>query len=141
MERILIFFALFLTATACGPRIISGTVTDRNGNPVERALVRIAPGEVELVTDSSGYFQVDYLRDKSGERVKLGARTDYVFEVFKPGYHLYGSDPVFYKRGEFLLEPITLKEDTIRVVGSDSNIDPEQYPDRTHSSGASYEGE
>ena len=86
MVRTLLILTACLWATACGPRIISGKVMDRNGNPVDRALVRIEPGNVELVTDSTGYFQVDYLRDDLGERVKLDARTDYSFEIFKPGY-------------------------------------------------------
>ena len=84
---------------------------------------------------------IDYYRDELGDLGKLKPRTEYQFEVFKAGYHLYKSGAVYYKRGEFLLEPITLKEDTIRVMGNDSNIDPELYPDRSHSAGASYEGE
>jgi len=138
----LLLLGLFsMTAAACAPRVISGNVMDRNGNPIERANVRVAPGQVEQITDASGYFMIDYYRDELGELGKLKARTDYQFEVFKAGYHLYKSDAVYYKRGEYILEPITLKEDTIRVMGNDSNIDPELYPDRSHSAGASYEGE
>ncbi len=141
MRRLLLISLVAVSASACAPRIISGTVLDRNGNPIERANVRVAPGEVEQITDASGYFMIDYYRDEMGEIGRLKPRTEYRFEVFKAGYHLYTSDAVYYKRGEFLLEPITLKEDTIRVMGNDSNIDPELYPDRTHSAGASYEGE
>ena len=129
-----------LVLSACGPRIISGTITDRNGEPIERALVAVSPGNVEVITDQAGLFQVDYLRNEIGERTKLSTRTDYQIEIFKPGYHLERT-PIYYKRGELLMEPITLREDTIRVLGNDSNIDPDLHQDRTHSAGANYEGE
>ena len=61
---------------------------------------------------------LDYLRDEAGERVKLKRRTDYGIEIFKPGYHVLNQD-FYYKRGELLMEPLVLKEDSIRVIGSD----------------------
>ncbi len=132
--------AAFLAAGCATHHAISGSVVDRNGEPVERALVSVQPGNVAIVTDPNGWFQIDYLRDETGERTKLKRRTTYEIEIFKPGYHLQ-QVLVEYKRGELLLEPIVLKEDTIRVVGVDENIDPGAYPDRTQSSGATYEGE
>ena len=45
------------------------------GEPLPRAVVSLVPGNVELVTDRDGRFVIDYLRDQSGERVKLGPVT------------------------------------------------------------------
>ena len=142
MKRILLtlLLAASTTAVAASKHAISGTILDRNGTPVERAIVSVAPGNVQLVTDQNGWFEIDYLRDEAGERTKLGKRTIYEVEIFKAGYHL-ATQTVEYKRGEMILEPITLNEDTIRVVGADENIDPGQFPDRSHSAGAAYEGE
>jgi hypothetical protein len=142
MKRILLplLLAASTVALAAPHHAISGTIVDRNGSPVERAIVSVAPGNVQLVTDQNGWFEIDYLRDESGERTKLGKRTIYEVEVFKAGYHV-STTTVEYKKGELILEPITLKEDTIRIVGADENIDPGQFPDRSHSAGAAYEGE
>jgi len=132
--------ALALGVPGCASHVIHGKVVDRNGEPMERAIVSLAPGNVQLVTDQEGNFQIDYLRDDAGERTKLSKKSDYSIEIFQVGYHV-SNTTLFYKRGELLLDPIVLKEDTIRVVGSDSDIDPGQYSDRTHSAGATYEGE
>lgn len=137
MVATLSFFAFVGCATT---QVIAGSVIDRNGEAVDRAIVTVSPGNVEIITDRQGSFAVDYLRDEAGERTKLERRTDYTVEVFKPGYHL-GTSTFYFKKGELLLEPLTLKEDTIRVVGSSESIDPALYPDRSHSSGANYEGE
>ena len=83
---------------------------------------------------------VDYLRDDSGERIKLKRRTDYGIEIFKPGFHVL-SQEFYFKRGELLMEPMVLKEDSIRVIGSDELYNPDDHRDRTHSSGQSLEGE
>ena len=134
--------ALFAVACAgaCGPHIIQGQIIDRNGEPVPRAIVGLAPGNVEIVTDGEGRFMVDYLRDDSGERIKLKRRTDYGIETFKPGFHVL-SQEFYFKRGELLMEPMVLKEDSIRVIGSDELYNPDDHRDRTHSSGQSLEGE
>ena len=42
---------------------ITGQVIDRNGQPVNRAVISLAPGNVKLVTDREGMFLIDYLRD------------------------------------------------------------------------------
>lgn len=47
----------------------------------------------------------------------------------------------YYKRGELFMEPMVLKEDSIRVIGSDELYSPDDHRDRTHSSGQSLEGE
>ena len=126
---------------SCGhSHVISGSVMDRNGSPIERAIVSLEPGNVELITDSDGGFIIDYLRADDGERIKLDKRTDYTVSVFKPGYH-DADTSFFYKRGELFLEPLTMVEDTIRVETSQDNIDPDQYPDRAQNHGAAYEGE
>ncbi|MCB9794926.1 MAG: hypothetical protein H6741_19680 [Alphaproteobacteria bacterium] len=126
--------------SACAHHAISGQVIDRNGDPVARAIVSVQPGDVQLVTDPEGRFMFDYLRDEDGERVRLDKRTTYEIETFKAGYHIQ-TMPVDYSRGEVELELITLTEDTIRVEGEDTQFDPADFPDRTHSAGGSYEGE
>jgi hypothetical protein len=121
-------------------RAITGTVIDRNGKPVDRVLVSLQPGEVEVITDSEGGFRIDYLRDERGNRINLQRRAEYKIEAFRPGFHV-AELSIYYKRGELEIEALTMVEDTIRVQPGDANIDPAAYPDRTHSSGASYEGE
>lgn len=137
------FLSLALVATtlsACGPHLIKGQIIDRNGQPVARAIVGLQPGNVEIVTDGEGQFMVDYLRDETGERVKLKKRRDYEIEIFKPGFHVL-SQAIYYKRGELLMEPMVLKVDSIRVIGNDEIYDPSDHRDRTHSAGQSLEGE
>lgn len=133
---------LFTLLFACNTHhAVMGTVTDRNGQPVDRVIIKLDPGNVQLVTDQNGYYEIDYLRDdETGERTKFGKRTTYDVEAFKPGFHVQ-SVAVEYKRGEFIVEPIVLKEDTIRVVGTDEDIDPASLPQPTESDGASYQGE
>ena len=131
--------ALMLVGCA-NNRHISGQVIDRNGEPMDRVVVSLQPGNVELVTDSEGRFTIDYLRDDEGERTKLDKRQDYAIELFRPGYHISESS-VYYKKGELILDPLTLTEDTIEIRQSSANIDPAQHPDRTHSAGTNYEGE
>lgn len=121
-------------------RVISGQVVDRNGEPLDKVIVSLSPGDVELVTDSEGNFSIDYLRDDQGNRVKLDKRTEYHLEAFRTGYNVAKLD-FYFKRGQLQLDPITLSEDTIRVEASSDDIDPARYPDQTSSSGANYEGE
>jgi hypothetical protein len=132
--------AILATLSGCGPHIINGAVLDRNGFPVERAIVSLSPGNVEIVTDGHGEFSIDYLRDDVGERIRLDWRNDYEVEVFKAGYHVL-RQTFYYKWGELLLDPIIISEDTIRVSGSDAAYDPAEHGDRTHSAGQSLEGE
>lgn len=132
--------AVFMLTGCVGNRIITGQVIDRNGEPMDRVVVSLQPGNVELVTDSDGRFMIDYLRDEEGERTKLDKRQDYAVELFRPGYHITESSH-YYKKGELIIEPITLTEDTIKIRQSSANIDPDEHPDRTHSSGTNYEGE
>lgn len=119
---------------------IAGTVTNRNGDPIERVNVTLSPGNVEIITDETGKFLIDYLRDDAGNRIKLAKRTDYAVSFFKVGYH-EEKQTFLFKRGALVLEPVTLKEDTIRVDASQDNIDPASFPDRQQNSGGSYEGE
>ena len=140
MRTLTALIGIAAATVGCGPHLIEGQIIDRNGRPVPRAIVGIAPGNVEIVTDGAGKFMLDYLRDEAGERVKLKRRTDYGIEIFKPGYHVLNQD-FYYKRGELLMEPLVLKEDSIRVIGSDELYSPDDHRDRTHSSGQSLEGE
>ncbi len=130
-----------LVAPGCASkRAIYGTVVDRNGEPMDRVIVSLDPGGVELITDSEGHFVIDYLRDDEGERIKLDKKTEYTLEAFRTGYHVQRTD-FYFKRGELILDPVTMKEDTIQLRASDDDIDPARFPDRTHSAGSNYEGE
>ncbi len=120
--------------------MISGAVIDRNGDPVERVNVTLAPGNVEIITDETGKFMVDYLRDEEGNRTRLQKRTEYTVTFFKVGFHEQKLT-FLYKRGEHLLETVTLKEETIKVDPSADVIDPSAFPDRQQDAGGSYEGE
>ena len=136
----LVWMLVLPTVAQAGGRAITGAVVDRNGKPVERVNVALVPGNVELVTDQDGAFRFDYLRDETGNRIKLSTRTEYRINYFKVGFH-EESVVVQYKRGELAVEPVTLKEDTIRVENAADNIDPGQYSDKAQNSGGSYEGE
>jgi hypothetical protein len=127
-------------ALAASRHYIQGTVVDRNGAPVARVNVSLVPGNVEIITDETGKFTIDYLRDEAGNRVKLAKRTSYEIDYFKVGYHPEKVS-VEYKRGALVLEAVTLKEDSIRVDDSNDNIDPAAFPDRQQTGGGSYEGE
>ena len=120
--------------------VIGGRVVDRNGEPLSRVVVSLAPGNVELVTDRDGRFLIDYLRDEQGERIKLGKKTEYTLEVFKPGFHTF-QVPVSYRRGELEVETVTMIEETIDVRDFPENLDPALYSKATQSAGATYEGQ
>jgi hypothetical protein len=132
-------------ALLSGPAIarthaLNGQVLDRNGKPVERVNVRVSPGNVEIVTDDAGRFRIDYLRDASGERIRLARRTTYTFTFFKLGFHQVETT-VDYTRGELDVAAITLREDTIEVRASTDDIDPAATTARDAGAGGSYEGE
>lgn len=132
--------ALLALSGCASKRAIHGTIVDRNGRPMDRVIVSLDPGGVELITDSEGHFMIDYLRDEAGERIKLDKKTDYTLEAFRTGFHVERLD-FYFKRGELILDPLTMKEDTIVLKASDDDIDPARFPDRTHSAGSNYEGE
>ncbi len=119
---------------------ITGVVKDRNGAPLDRAVITLAPGNVQLVTDREGRFLIDYLRDDEGERTRLSKRTDYALEVFKPGYHIQ-SERFYYKAGPLELQALTLVEETIKVRDEGENLDPDLYVEPTTNVGATYEGQ
>lgn len=131
---------LVATPAMAGKNMILGKVVDRNGAPVDRAIVSLVPGNVQLVTDRDGAFTIDYLRDDEGERIKLGKRTDYKLEVFKPGYHVQNYS-FYYAKGTITLDRFTMVEETIDIEDSNENLDPELYDGATTSIGATYEGQ
>jgi hypothetical protein len=140
MRRLLLLSLLVPGLAWAKKPVIYGAVVDRNGEPVARVNVKLTPGNVEIITDETGKFVIDYLRDDEGNRIKLTKKTDYAIEYFKVGFHPETAE-FYFKRGELFLDPATLKEDTIAVKTSSDNIDPGQYPDRAQSAGGSYEGE
>ena len=129
-----------LLAGCASKRMITGQVVDRNGEPMDRVIVSVQPGNIELVTDSDGRFTIDYLRDDDGERTKLSARQEYALEAFRAGYHVHDLT-FYYARGAHDLEPVTLTEDTIRLAPSEADIDPARFPEQSQSTGSTYEGE
>jgi hypothetical protein len=131
---------LVLAGPALARNAISGEVRDRNGAPLDRVVITLKPGNVQLVTDREGRFLVDYLRDDEGERAKLAKKTDYAIEIFKPGFHVE-KRTFFYKKGELILDPFTMVEETIAVRDDGQNLDPEIYSTGTTNTGATYEGQ
>lgn len=131
---------LAVAVAEAGPHSIAGLVVDRNGEPVSRAIVSLAPGNVELVTDREGRFLVDYLRDEAGERLKLEKKCTYTLSVFKPGYHDFAVQ-VDYRKGELLVDTVTMVEETIDVQDFPENLDPALYSRPAQSAGATYEGQ
>lgn len=136
--------ALVLTALAlpgcAANRAISGQVVDRNGQPVPQALVSVDPGNVELLTDAAGRFEVGYLRTEDGDRRALSPRTTYTVEAFKVGFHL-ADQSVPYKKGRLELAPLELRPDTLRLQAPAQTLDPAAHERAVRSAGATYEGE
>ena len=133
--------ALGLSSSAlAGKHAIVGQVVDRNGQPVDRAIVSLEPGNVQLVTDREGRFLIDYLRDETGERTKLAKKSDYTLEIFKAGYHIE-TRAFFFKRGTVEVDRVTLVRDTIEMADDTSGMDPADFDQATHSAGANYEGQ
>ncbi len=140
-RRWILLAGLLLAPSALAAnRSIGGAVVDRNGEAVARANIRIAPGNVETVTDDTGRFRFEYLRDETGNRTRLSRRTTYEVAVFKVGYH-EEKVTVDYRRGELMLPTISLSEETIKLDNSNADIDVTALPDRSQSAGGSYEGE
>lgn len=130
-----------LLSSGCAARHQFGAqVLDRNGQPIERAVVALSPGHVKLVTDRDGWFLVEYLRDEEGRRVRLARNTLYALSIVKPGYHPLHLD-VRYHRGRVVMDPLVLVEDTIHLEDHGERIDPEIYQRSTHAAGANYEGQ
>ena len=135
-----LILSLSLSSQALAKNTIAGIVADRNGLPIARTLITIAPGNMQIITDEEGRFLLDYLRDEQGKRTKLKKKTNYSIEAFKVGYHIERKT-FFYKRGEVALDAIMLIEDTIEVDDDGRMIDPTLYAKPTQSTGANYEGE
>lgn len=131
---------LVAPAAQAGRNAISGQVLTRNGDAVERAIVTLQPGSVQIITDVEGRFLIDYLRDDAGDRTRLAKKTEYTVEIFKPGYHTHELT-FFYKRGAVVIDNVTLKEDTLEVSDDGQALDPGLFGDRTHAAGATYEGQ
>jgi hypothetical protein len=138
MSRLALFLG-FLTACA-GPNAISGTVTDRSGRPVDRAIVSLDPGNIELVTDREGRFVIDYLRDEHAERVRLRPKTEYSLEVFKAGFHVE-TRAVPYRRGPLDVGELALTAETLEVQHDGRNLLPTLQGERTTGASSTYEGQ
>lgn len=139
MNRTIAIVCLFTTACLAKHQI-TGQILDRNGKPLPRAVVSLTPGNVSMVTDTQGNFVIDYLRDEGGDRTRLSTRTEYTFEVAKVGFHTF-KQPLVYKRGSFMVEPVMMIEHTIDITDLPENLDPGLYTSPTQSAGATYEGQ
>jgi hypothetical protein len=130
--------ALVPGAAHAAQRSISGRVVDRNGEPVDRAVISLHslhslhsldPGQVELLTARDGSFTIDHLRDNVGERTKLERHTRYTLDVFKAGYHTERIE-FSYRHGALELEPVTLTWETLEVQDKGvmgAVIDPDRF--------------
>lgn len=120
---------------------ISGTVIDRNGDPMDRVIVALDPGNVEILTDNEGRFSIDYVREDDGDRSRLPRRTDYTLTFFRTGYQDARED-FYFKRGAHECGTVQMVEDTIQVSEPAEPIDPKKlHADPSASGGATYEGE
>ena len=76
MWHVLVAALLLSPASAeAGRNQIGGQILDRNGEPVNRAIVSLVPGNVQLMTDREGNFLIDYLRDEDGEGYLIHASS------------------------------------------------------------------
>jgi len=138
--------AWIVGCSLAGKSAIVGTVVDRNGDPVPRAVVSVdvttrkdTTFNVALMTDRRGTFRIDYLRPEGASReIKLPRKADYGIEVFKPGYHPHDTD-MFFRKGEVTVGPITLVEETIAVQDLPENLDPGAHREAATSTGATFE--
>ena len=130
------------TSIGCvGRHAIKGTVVDRNGEPMDRVIVALDPGNVEILTDNEGHFSIDYVRKDSGDRARLPRRSDYTLTFFRTGFQDARED-VQYKRGTLDCGSIRMVEDTITVAPPAAPLDPNRlHSDPAASGGATYEGE
>ena len=142
MRRTLTALTLLLWSTTAlaGRHAIEGQVLDRNGQPIDRAIISLDPGHVELVTDRDGRFLIDYLRRDDGQRTRMAKKTLYTLEVFKPGFHTT-SLTIDYRKGTLVLDQLTLTEETIELREDDTILDPGAYEEQSESTGVSYEGQ
>ena len=134
--------ALIWAGTGCAARhTISGTVIDRNGEPMDRVIVALAPGNVEILTDNEGRFAIDYVRNDDGSRARLKRRSDYTLTFFRTGFQ-DTREALYYKRGAHDCGTIQMLEDTIEVSEPAAPLDPKRlHAEPSASGGATYEGE
>lgn len=121
------------------PDVMYGKVVDRNDKPLARVTIRVAPGEVERVSNKWGEYEVEYLFSDEGERKALSKNSDYTISAWKPGYH--EQTQIFrYEGGSSEIPTITLVEDSIEL-SPENILDPSTlYQEPTSDSvGQSYE--
>jgi hypothetical protein len=129
------------TAGCAARRNISGTVIDRNGEPMDRVIVALEPGNVEILTDNEGRFEIDYVRKDDGSRTGLKSRSDYTLTFFRTGFQ-DTREALHYTRGAHDCGTIQMLEDTIEVSEPAAPLDPKKlHAAPTASGGATYEGE
>jgi len=133
---------LLCSSAGCAARHnISGTVIDRNGEPMDRVIVALAPGNVEILTDNEGRFAIDYVRTEDGSRARLKRRSDYTLTFFRTGFQ-DTKEALYYKRGAHECGTIQMLEDTIEVSEPAAPLDPSRlHAEPSASGGATYEGE
>ena len=140
IASLLTLATLALTLTGCGKRLISGIVTDPAGQPLDRAIIRLQPGNVELVTNREGQFAIDYHRTEDADRTGIDARQTYILDVFKPGFGIEQLE-FFYKNGEYSVGTIALTPEVLQVQDDGENLVPSLRAETTQIGGATYEGQ
>ncbi len=132
---------LALLGGCAGRHAITGTVIDRNGDPMDRVIVALDPGNVEILTDNEGKFSIDYVREDDGERARLPRRSDYTLSFFRTGFQ-DGRTDLYFKRGVHDCGTIQMLEDTLTVAPAAAPLHPDRlHADPSASGGATYEGE
>lgn len=130
-----------LVLSACGgKRVITGMVTDASGQPLDNAIIRLEPGNIELVTDRQGQFVIEYLRTDDASRTGIAKRQTYVLDVFKPGFSIEQRE-FYYKSGAHLVGAIPLTPEVLRVQDDGENLVPSLQAEPTNTGGATYEGQ
>jgi len=142
VHRIAAVALVALLGSACATRhAITGVVVDRNGDPMDRVIVALDPGNVEILTDNEGQFSIDYVRKEGGDRARLPRRSDYTLTFFRTGFQ-DGREDIQYKRGAYDCGNIRMVEDTITVAPPAAPLDPDKlHSAPAASGGATYEGE
>ncbi|MFL9485259.1 SusC/RagA family TonB-linked outer membrane protein [Chitinophagaceae bacterium LWZ2-11] len=100
MRKVLLFFAMvmgLLTATIAQTKSVSGTVTDKDGKPIEGASIQIQGKRSGATTDSKGSFQItskegDVLvisaMNFSSTKVKVGSQSSIAASLIKSDVQL-----------------------------------------------------
>lgn len=103
-------------------RLLFGRVVDRYDKPIMRAIVGMAPGSSERISNKWGEFEFVYGINGEGERQPLRLGHDYTISAWKPGYH-ETTQIVRFEGGPQEVPTITLVEDIIQLRFDSSDLE------------------